>query len=327
FRANDLLLDSTGNIYVLDAGNSRVQKYDPDGGYLQTIGKAGQGPGELNSPVALAIDGQKNLFVAEAQKMHVFDESGNFKRSYSLEHRLSGFFVNEDGGIVVTGAKRVEEGTRQVVVLMDEDGHITRTLQEFSDVKIVTKKGEGAVTSFKAYHQYSNALSRASSEDGGILYGYPTEYKIYKAARDGSPILFFTRNIQPEMISSAEKDRIIETMEDAFSQRGYNLPRDVLEQTCQFPPHKPFFRGLRCDDEGRIYVMLTGSVLQQDAPVILDIFSRDGFYLYRTSLPFNPEIIRSGYAYDIFTSQETGDVRINRYRIKNWDQIRKESGI
>ncbi len=63
------------------------------------------------------------------------------------------------------------------------------------------------------------------------------------------------------------------------------------------------------------------SVLDESGQVELDIFSKDGYYLYKTFLSFNPEIIKIGFLYDIFTSEETGEVKIKRYRIKNWDQI------
>ena len=42
--------DKDGNIYILDTGNTRIQKFGPDGEYLATIGRKGQGPGEFIMP-------------------------------------------------------------------------------------------------------------------------------------------------------------------------------------------------------------------------------------------------------------------------------------
>ena len=327
FRALGLALDSADNIYVLDAGNGRVQKFSPDGGYLKTIGKKGEGPGELNAPIALFIDGQDTIYVADRQRLHVFDASGEYQQSFPLEHGILAFCVDAGGGFAASGIKRMEDGTRQVVSVFDSDGNLVRAIQEFSDVKVVSKSGNGAVVSFKAYHQYSNRLGLEATPGGGMIYGYPTDYRIYKSDGLGNPVMFFGREQQPEDISRAEKDFIIDGIGEAFSQRGHNLPRDVLEETCQFPPYKPFFRGFIVDDEGRIYVAQSGSVLQREAPVEIDIFAPDGIYLYRISLPFNPNLIHSGYAYDIYTSDETGEVSVRRYRIKNWDQIEKGADI
>src|SRR5512137_2531190 len=41
---NDVAVDKDGAIYVLDAGNTRIQKFGRDGKYLATIGRNGQGP-------------------------------------------------------------------------------------------------------------------------------------------------------------------------------------------------------------------------------------------------------------------------------------------
>jgi len=325
FRVSDLELDSRDNIYVLDSGNSRVQKFSPDGGYLLTIGKKGQGPGELNSPFSLFIDAADNIYVSERQKMHIFSSAGEFLRSFPLEVSFYDFCVDAEGYIIASGTKSTEEGTIQIVAVCDPEGKMIRILEEFSDVQRVTKSGAGAVVSFKAYHQYSLMLGLASAANDGLIYGYPAAYKIYRSEREGPATLILSKEQKPEEISRAEKDFIIESIGEGFARRGHDLPKDVLEETCQFPPHKPFFRDMRVDDSGRILIMLSGSVLQREAPVSIDVFSPDGIYLYRTQLPFSPNYFRGGSVYDFFTSDETGETVINRYRIKNWDQIRIEA--
>ena len=120
-------------------------------------------------------------------------------------------------------------------------------------------------------------------------------------------------------------ETIEETIENlgVLSNEGMQLTDDILEAACQFPPHRPFFNRILLDDAGRIYVRKAGSVLDRNVEVQLDIFNKDGLYLYRTSLPFTPDLIFRGYMYDVFTSQETGEVEVKRYTIKNWDQLEK----
>ncbi|MFC1553318.1 NHL repeat-containing protein [candidate division KSB1 bacterium] len=64
YNPADIAGDSEGNLYVLDAGNFRIQKFDPNGKYIHTIGRNGQGPGEFLRPLSIDIGGSDNIYVA-----------------------------------------------------------------------------------------------------------------------------------------------------------------------------------------------------------------------------------------------------------------------
>lgn len=63
-------VDSKGDIYILDQGNYRIQKYDADGNFVKTIGRQGQGPSEFILPGAIYIDKDDNLYVNDAGDMN-----------------------------------------------------------------------------------------------------------------------------------------------------------------------------------------------------------------------------------------------------------------
>lgn len=56
-RAVDLAVDDSGAVYVLDLMLKRVLVVPPDGSAPWQIGRDGQGPGELNGPLALMVAG------------------------------------------------------------------------------------------------------------------------------------------------------------------------------------------------------------------------------------------------------------------------------
>jgi DNA-binding beta-propeller fold protein YncE len=67
-----------GTLYVLDAGNFRVQAFDPDGRHLRSFGALGRGFGQFARPKAIATDRAGNVYVADAAfgNVQIFDPQG-----------------------------------------------------------------------------------------------------------------------------------------------------------------------------------------------------------------------------------------------------------
>ena len=119
------------------------------------------------------------------------------------------------------------------------------------------------------------------------------------------------------LISQKEKNKIYER----FSELAERWPKGVVKEAIQFPHYRPFFSRIVTDERGRIYVRRLGPVTDESEEVEFDIFSKEGYYLYKTKLPFTPEVIKNGYFYDHYSSEETGEVSIKRYKVKNWGEI------
>ena len=77
-RWGDLALGPDGNLYVLDALNSRVQVVAPDGAYLREWCGAGSAPGQFTDPKGIAIDRAGLIYVADGgnRRVQVFDDAG-----------------------------------------------------------------------------------------------------------------------------------------------------------------------------------------------------------------------------------------------------------
>jgi len=68
FKAFDATLDADGNIYVLDSGNYRVQKFDAEGVHVAAFGKQGRGPGEFRNPFSIDIGPDGILYALDSSK-------------------------------------------------------------------------------------------------------------------------------------------------------------------------------------------------------------------------------------------------------------------
>jgi hypothetical protein len=323
YNVTGIALDSEQNIYILDSGNHRVQKFDKDGHYLLTIGREGEGPGEFMRLSDVFIDNQDTIYLSDRRRIQIFDSAGVCKDSITFENNINDFFLDADGNVYTFIMQSDEEGSKKYLVKYDKQGKIVNRITEFSDVQAVqSRDGSGVTVSFKAYHQYNYWPYLVPISEEHFIYAYPSDYAITTMSYKGEVGAKIEKDEPPMPISEAEKDFIIDRIEEAFERRGRKPPRDVVEASCQFPPHRPYFRGMTADDVGRIYVMRAPSVLDESDRVELDIFSKEGYYLYNTFLSFNPDIIKDGLLYDISTSEETGEVKIKRYRVNNWDQIK-----
>jgi hypothetical protein len=85
-RETDVAWDSNDNIFVSDGyGNSRVVKISPDGHWLKTVGTFGKGQDQFNTPHAIAVDAQNNIYVADRGnfRIQVYDDNLNYVRTIS----------------------------------------------------------------------------------------------------------------------------------------------------------------------------------------------------------------------------------------------------
>jgi uncharacterized protein (TIGR03663 family) len=75
----DIAIDAEGNLYVTDTGNKRIQKFSPDGIFIQSWGGGGVVPGTFEEPVGIAIGPQGNIFVADTwnRRVQKFDPDFN----------------------------------------------------------------------------------------------------------------------------------------------------------------------------------------------------------------------------------------------------------
>ncbi len=54
-----------------------------------------------------------------------------------------------------------------------------------------------------------------------------------------------------------------------------------------------------------------------------DVFSKDGYYLYKTVCKHTPFLIKDGYYYTRIQNEESGEVFVKRFIIKNWNLIKE----
>ena len=78
-------VDDEGNVYVVDTGNNRVQKFNSDGEFLLTWGSFGAGDGQFNHPHGVGIGPNGHIFVSETgnNRVQKFTTDGVFVTTWA----------------------------------------------------------------------------------------------------------------------------------------------------------------------------------------------------------------------------------------------------
>jgi len=94
--------DRLGNVYVADAGNHVIKKFDTLGNWIGTVSSNGTAPGQTTSPIGVAIDAAGNVFVADpfTDRVTKFSSDGTYLLSWSVPADVMSIAVNRLGTLV-----------------------------------------------------------------------------------------------------------------------------------------------------------------------------------------------------------------------------------
>jgi len=133
---SDVVVASNGDIFVADghiAGTSigRIVKFSKDGQLIKAWGKRGKGPGEFDTPHAMAIDSRGRIFVADRgnSRIQIFDQDGRFIDQWKQFGRPSGVYIDKNDTIYVadsqSNAAQNPGFTRGIRIGSAKDGTVT----------------------------------------------------------------------------------------------------------------------------------------------------------------------------------------------------------
>ena len=150
----DLDVDGSGNVYVVDRLNHRVQKFNSEGAYLTEWGSFGSGVGQFNDATPIAIDTDGEVFVGDLGRIQVFTSEGVYVRHWLLSlggDSPEGLAFDSQGKLFVASQ------TSNRVLVFSNDGALLDFWAPINVVEAAVDGADNVYVSDGHIMKYSNA--------------------------------------------------------------------------------------------------------------------------------------------------------------------------
>jgi hypothetical protein len=297
---SDIVRDSTGNLYFLDAGNNRIQKLDSEGKFIKTIGRKGQGPGEFQRAISMDIDKDNNLFVFDlgSRRIEVLSSEGKPLRTIKFRSvrpdriRLLGNGLTIKGGYLDSG------------VLMGWQKKLPKLLEAL-DLNGKTKLTFGEATDYRdgVTNDYANRFDLDTDAEKNICLSFWFQNRIEKYTPDGKllwqadrPLNFGTEVIEKGFITRRLGG--VAVTSPNMNQVSSGIAADgkgriwVITLRRQRTKEEMGLRTSVTSDGGGVSRKVTEPKVVKGDIYKLEIFSPDGIFLGEIPLTHNAHGIR-----------------------------------
>ena len=318
----DLAVDQQGRIWVLDARRFQVQVFDAGGGYLRSVGRRGEGPGELQSPQEVAIAGGR-LFVITNHRMNVWNLEGEHLDTVSFGpvNQLYTVGGTPAGDLLVW--HRVFEGrlvSRGRVTRVGPDGREIDQLFDVPEPRAPTIVLDGEERSPSSVLGWW--IPRAvAARSGDVYVTGGDEYQILRIDPDG-------RARWALQVAWPRAEITDEEVDSAFAELRERQPEATREQVYSWG-HQPAVVGIAADGHDNLWVFpwVRDPLERDERPV--DVYSKDGELLFAGTIPVRRRISIVGeytedlrwldalddFVYTFGVDPQTEEHLVVRYRI------------
>jgi DNA-binding beta-propeller fold protein YncE len=245
---SEIVLDDAGNLYILDSGNDRIQKFSPEGKYIVTFGRKGQGPGEFNSPASLDIDTKGNLYISDRgnRRIEILTPEGGLDRMIRpTKFSPSEVFALNSGllalkGIVDFGIDSKEDTPLpKLIRLIDTEGDIKKEFGEMFDYKS------------PLLNQMGNRFHFVVDRNDAIYLAFDYQNRIEKYSAEGKLLWKADR---PLNYSTKPLDK-------------GNIEKTATSTSYQAPKMNKCSGGIAVDEKGRVWIITYNRQIREEEVV------------------------------------------------------------
>lgn len=297
-QVRQVAADDAGAMYVLDEQASHIKVFDASGKHVRTIGRQGQGPGELEFPMTLSLNRAAGELAVQLQTRGIvfFKTDGTFLRHLSLRGLITGRGrVDSRGQVYVLEIVMDENGARYATKKLGPDASLLATI---SETPAPAGKGGAGVRRIRPFLPVAYFLV---DRDDRFIHGYPATYEIQFYGPAEAHLL---RRVLREY------DPVAVTAEDKADLEKQVPPGMKVE--IDFPEHRPAFTRFFLSDLGHLIVETYDKA--DGGKLIHDIFDAEGRFIGRVPLKgIGLEILKGKYY--ALEEDEDGYQYVKRYAV------------
>jgi hypothetical protein len=303
-QVRSVAVDDDENIYVLDYKEAHIKVFNKKGDYLKTIGKKGQGPGELRRPVSIQITHQKEVMVSDpvGRMLVFFSLEGKYLRQISTARmRMPPDPIEMDPAGNLIGKLFIYHPIGR-----DEEWELKKFDSNLESLTVISKIKIDQPDKGPEMIVMEPSLLFAISKEGNVIWGNSSLYKLEVLNLEGKLIRRIEKDSNPLEITEKDKERIKKRYKRIID-RGYIL---------LFPKYFPVFRSISIDGEGRIFVGTYERIkIGEDYVYYYDVFDSEGKYIAKIPLRRRPIVWKKNRLYTIEENEE-GYQFVKRYTVK-----------
>jgi hypothetical protein len=307
-----------GNVYLLDMKYFKFFVFSPEGEFLFSFGKRGEGPGELKFPFSFFIQGNY-IIVPDQGRIHYFTKKGKFVKTVNpgfMFHPKT--FIDENRFIMVQD-REDEKSKFEELEIYDINTKERSTIAQVTEEKSLTATSDTSQGQMvlKIKDANTTPLVVITAHNNELYFGKSDNYFLKKIDRKGNELLSFS-------IGERERKKIPMVYKKKRISRiklnGQKVPEELAKQLIKgMPDYCTYFSAVTIEENGLIYVYLNDVTNETGREI--DIFSPEGKYLYHAAIiftdglkPVSPMVIKRGYLY-VFAEDDEGDRKLVKYKI------------
>lgn len=283
YMPSDVIEDGIGNLYVVDTGNHRIQKFDRNLNHIATIGREGQGPGEFKRPNSLVILNDGNLFVSDQgnYRFQTLNPKGKNQTTVNMERGTNDIWLTSDNELVM-GKGGYNDNEISVYDMSKSERKAVKMLKKLS----LKGKSLDEMVSYIDFNdvmmnQVANIFTFTMDKDDNIFINFSKQNLIQKYSLSGKLLMNISRKLNYGTVGR-----------DGNSNRtndGQGRVRAMLPQL------NDVSSGIAVDENGRIWAITYDRQIKEVNKVntMVSTIQRNGIKNANISIIGNTELIKT----------------------------------